>query len=936
MSTNASTTAASAASTKKIIDEISLRRRDADVSPLAEIQLLEYIPKKRIDMLLESDLLHCEFEKIGESEEFTNARIEQARKNYANEVEQIKSYRKKYDHKLRGVVVDYKKPRHMWGRTFPFRSLGITSFRRKVRNTLIRGLYYDFDLSNAQPQIIRHLCRRHGVECSSVEHYCDHREEVLEDVMRHYSVSRKKAKSLFIRLCFKGTEQGWLKEEVYNNAQDAQVQILHTRPSPFVAAFQSELQSIAEWAKEANKEHMWETTRKLCLKKKGGNALGSFFGLFNQEVEFRVVEEVMMHLIRNTNLFEAPTSKKHKVGAYEYDGMKLLAENVDKFGGTEKVLELLNHATFDLTGFPLKWEIKDITDDDCLEMVDFTEVVDDAQEAEAFVEHEKNCNEIIAACDRQDTGIAEVLMKIHPGKFIYAIEGDVVEFSQSSGQWYCWSKSDNKWVRGDSEIRKAIQYDVAEHWESLMKPLDERFREGGGENDDPLYELWKKATKAMTERVKRLRTCAGVESVVKIAWTHLSKRIDFDEKADLFGCDNGVLDIANGVFRPNAPSDFVTFSCKYDFKPLVVGMRVVGEDGSERIVSEDDWSEKDLVLRAEVEEILCRIFPDEELRNYVMKICSTGVSGRAIERFYVFNGSGRNGKGVLNDLMGDVLGDYCATVSEAVLSQDPSRRSASGPNPELAKLDRKRYAAPKEPPEGQPIQNSVMKLLTGGGKMTGRQCNSNKTEVRLNLTLVLECNAKPKLAETPTEADLMRIDDILFASRFSQDEEEWSDENHVYPQNPALKTETWRREHRNVFLNMLLEHLFQVRDVGYQLDKFRPRSVVERSLAYVQNSFDIHNLFVELFEELPLGEPASGEEDWTLPAIVKEIRESSQFKLLSKKRQREYNASVLKEFFVTNRLYRRMVYTDNKNNTSKLRNWRRREIDEADKDLGRF
>ena len=121
--------------------------------------------------------------------------------------------------------------------------------------------------------------------------------------------------------------------------------------------------------------------------------------------------------------------------------------------------------------------------------------------------------------------------------------------------------------------------------------------------------------------------------------------------------------------------------------------------------------------------------------------------------------------------------------------------------------------------------------------------------------------------------------------------------------------------------------------------RFRPKSVAERSLAYIQNSFDIHNLFVELFEERPAGESECAKEaDWTLPAIVREIRESPQFRLLSKKRQREYDTSVLKDFFITNRMYNKMVYTDRRYNTTKLRNWRRRETDswriEADRDLG--
>ena len=59
-----------------------------------------------------------------------------------------------------------------------------------------------------------------------------------------------------------------------------------------------------------------------------------------------------------------------------------------------------------------------------------------------------------------------------------------------------------------------------------------------------------------------------------------------------------------------------------------------------------------------LEGIFKQIFPDKELREYFFKVISTGMTGRAIEKFFVFNGAGRNGKGFTNEFLQIVLGDY--------------------------------------------------------------------------------------------------------------------------------------------------------------------------------------------------------------------------------------------------------------------------------------
>ena len=70
-------------------------------------------------------------------------------------------------------------------------------FVKVVRNTLINDLYYDFDLKNAQPEIIRLLCESNNFPCPIIKRYCNERPELLEGGSNHYGVDRDTAKGLF-------------------------------------------------------------------------------------------------------------------------------------------------------------------------------------------------------------------------------------------------------------------------------------------------------------------------------------------------------------------------------------------------------------------------------------------------------------------------------------------------------------------------------------------------------------------------------------------------------------------------------------------------------------------------------------------------------------------------------------------------------------------
>jgi phage/plasmid-associated DNA primase len=889
---------------------LSLTKRPSNLDGLV---LLEFLPMVRMKALLKSNLLLNTWEW----------------ENYENEKAQITAYMKLYNTKLGGVPVKYIKPKHKWGRSFPTKSLGLSAIRRECRNALLKGLYYDFDIKNAQPEIIKNLCMSNNIPCPIIKRYCESRETLLTQIQEKYKVTRIQAKDLFIRCCFSGSFAGWC----FDNK-------LTEPPLEYITLFERELKDIMEKAKIANPS-LYETARKKkedAGEKKENKVLGSFFALFNQEYESRIVEAVLCHILHQTDLMKI-SGTDIPVGTYEYDGIKLLKENVDRYdGGKDAVVELLNEKTLELTGFRLEWSIKSLDDGYCLDEFIINVEIEEKPSEELL----SDCLLISNAIDNSDCGIVETIMKIMPKHFVYSVDKN----DTSKGDWYGWNGC--RWEKGDAPLRKAIMYEVEKYWKSILdkwKYLEEVDVDVDG--DDTLdanhqnVKIYGSTKKKMTDRLFMLKSANGVNSVASVAKTLMADfTLEFDTKQDLFGCQNGVIDFAEECFRPYRFDDYVTFSCGYDFIPLTIGLRIIKDDETEFIIQDKDLKPQNQILIKDLMEMFACIFPDEELRNYFFKIISTGMSGKAIEKFFIFNGGGRNGKGVTNEFLNVVFGDYYESVSYTVFTEDQKKKNSSGCNPEIAKLDKKRYVVSKEPPKDQPLHNNVIKDMTGGGYTSGRFCNSNKSNVKLSMTCIMEANKKPPFGEEPTDADVERIDDILFASKFTANDDEWdintNEKNHIYPLNPKYKDAEWKNLHKNAMLNILIGHLLEVKRKNYVLDNFRPNSVKQRSLEYLQNSYSVHNIFQSLFEirkEENKGEYKdykgnSMDEDWTMPKVAQEIRKSREFFEMPKKRQKEYSAENIVNFIRTNAYYKSSCYRNENKHAWFMRNWRLKPLKE--------
>jgi hypothetical protein len=301
---------------------------------------------ERIDRPLLHSLIHSD--KLRKSWNKDSYCGKRASKLYDTEKGQLEKYMNNFSDNDNGVVVEYTRPKHGYGRVFPKLSLAVTCFRKQIRNELIKKLYVDYDLKNAQPIILQNICHQHSIPCDKLDEYCNNRDEFLMKIVNHTNgvVSRDNAKTFVLSLLFNGSWSGFLEE----------LELSDIKEPDCVIAMSACIKTISGVIKAHNKA-LYETVRKSKQDegKEIKNLDGSFLSLYIQEQEVRIVGKVIEWVYNNV--------LTEKILSYEYDGFKLLESMVNDYlkkTGVTCFKTLLNEKTLELSGFKCEWEKKEI------------------------------------------------------------------------------------------------------------------------------------------------------------------------------------------------------------------------------------------------------------------------------------------------------------------------------------------------------------------------------------------------------------------------------------------------------------------------------------------------------------------------------------------------------------------------------------------------
>ena len=138
---------------------------------------------------------------------------------------------------------------------------------------------------------------------------------------------------------------------------------------------------------------------------------------------------------------------------------------------------------------------------------------------------------------------------------------------------------------------------------------------------------------------------------------------------------------------------------------------------------------------------------DRELIGYVQRAVGYSLTGDTSEQvFYLCYGNGANGKSVFLDTIADALGSYAINVQPDTLMARQS--NGSGPTGDVARINGARMVTSEETTEGVRLNESFLKQLTGGGKVTARVAYGDDFEFVPQCKLWMTANHLPIIRGT--------------------------------------------------------------------------------------------------------------------------------------------------------------------------------------------
>jgi P4 family phage/plasmid primase-like protien len=261
-----------------------------------------------------------------------------------------------------------------------------------------------------------------------------------------------------------------------------------------------------------------------------------------------------------------------------------------------------------------------------------------------------------------------------------------------------------------------------------------------------------------------------------------------DDQRNLFGFENGIYDLSKCIFRGGLPSDYVSLSCGITMPVVKTSLPVGLSEIMEMLQEMTDYDE----LNDGLNDFLIKVFPNDRVRNYILRFLSSCLSGEVREeKFYFWTGSGGNGKSKLVDLVEFALGEYSKSMDVSYLTT--KKGSSSSASPELENIKKARFVWMSEPEKHDTIYGGKLKLMTGGDTMTSRGLFKGTEEFKPQFKIILMCNDLPKLSGNDGGI-WRRLEVVQYISKFTDDPRPSPSNPNQYLADEQLdkKLESWK------------------------------------------------------------------------------------------------------------------------------------------------
>jgi len=405
-------------------------------------------------------------------------------------------------------------------------------------------------------------------------------------------------------------------------------------------------------------------------------------------------------------------------------------------------------------------------------------------------------------------------------KYFWNINPDAYVWEETLG-WYSLTR-ENIWKHYEKSQPSGLKRHIADTLQDLAMEtkkaaLAKYAKESEKETDaDKQKELLKRHQKQITDIHNAYKLfgssdfCNGVISFV----SSFFEREDLEEKMDMnryiyaFG-DGQCYDLATGHKRSLVPSDYVSTTTGYPMPKT-----------------------SNPAVRQRIKQFLYGLYENAETQTYLEQVLASCLyGGNRWEEFYVFTGSGGNGKGVIAELMKYVFGDYYQSVDITLFTKPLERKDQ--PIPALVEARCKRVMMTSEPETDDKLQVGLIKKISGGDPVEARTLHSKHIVKYVpQYKLIFQMNGIPKLNKLDDGVKRrMRIVHFPFKFRSAEkmggaefDRLADPDVKEVF-----CKSEEWRNE----FVQMLWETYQSIKSLKSLKE---PQSVKEATEEYLDDN----------------------------------------------------------------------------------------------------
>lgn len=378
--------------------------------------------------------------------------------------------------------------------------------------------------------------------------------------------------------------------------------------------------------------------------------------------------------------------------------------------------------------------------------------------------------------------------------------------------WYMFEN--HRWVEDKSmSIRNKISEEVFRLYFDMANKINNDIQET--EDSDNHDFLVKKLQKISTT-CQKLKKTGDKNNIFREAMEifyngKFTKKVDTNKYLLCF--NNGVIDIKTKTFRDGMPEDYITKTTGNDY------FKDIGEyiEVSKKIMEErstglpglypEDMKHDVIDIIIEIYTYMNQLYPIPNLNEYMWCHLASCLIGENINQtcsFYI--GSGSNGKSSIVELMSYAFGDYKGVLPISIVTE--KRAGIGGTTSELIALKGVRYAVMQESSKGMRINEGVLKELTGGDAIVGRQLFKESETFTPQFSLVVCTNNLPEV-DANDDGTWRRVKSIPHHAKFvdNLEDDRYSTFPYLFKKDKNVKDrlKIWAP----IFMSMLVHKVFE-------------------------------------------------------------------------------------------------------------------------------